>query len=189
MAGATGVIGIRLVPLLVAAGHAVTGMTRSDAKASSLVDQGAIPVVLDVFERDRLIEVVRNLRPDVIIHQLTDLPDETGRIGEFVARNTRIRREGTANLLAAAEQSDMPRFLAQSVAWQLDGAGGEAVAYLEESVLGYGGTVLRYGQLYGPDTYHPTTRPPPPRIHIDEAARRTLDALGEGPGVLELTEG
>lgn len=188
MAGATGVIGSRLVPLLVRDGHTVAGMTRSEAKALVLVEQGASPVVVDVFERDRLIEAVRSIEPEVIIHQLTDLPDKASRIGEFAARNARIRREGTANLLAAAEQADTARFLAQSVAWQLDGDGGEAVAYLEAAVLDFGGTVLRYGQLYGPGTFHEAKPPPPPRIHVDEAARRTLTALEAGPGILEITE-
>ena len=188
MAGATGVIGSRLVPLLVRDGHTVAGMTRSEAKARVLVEQGATPVVVDVFERDRLIEAVRSIEPEVIIHELTDLPDEASRIGEFAARNARIRREGTANLLAAAERSDTARFLAQSIAWQLDGDDGEAVAFLEEAVLDFGGTVLRYGQLYGSGTFHEAKPPPPPRIHVDEAARRTLTALEAGPGILEITE-
>lgn len=187
VAGATGVIGVRLVPLLVAEGHNVAGMTRSEAKAGRLVEQGASPVVVDVFERERLIEAVRDFGPEVILHQLTDLPDDVSRIGEYAAGNARIRREGTANLLAAARESDMPRFLAQSVAWQLAGDSGAAVVDLEEAVLGYGGTVLRYGQLYGPGTFH-ESRPPAPRIHVDEAARRTLAALEAGSGILEFAE-
>lgn len=188
VAGATGVIGTRVVPLLVQAGHTVAGMTRSEVKAGQLAEQGATPVVVDVFERERLIETVQAFDPDVVIHQLTDLPDDEGLIPELAARNARIRREGTANLLAAAELSETTRFLAQSVAFPLEGVGGEAVAYLEQAVLDFGGTVLRYGQWYGPDTFHETGPPPPPRIHIDEAARRTIAALEVGPGVVELTE-
>lgn len=188
VAGATGVIGNRLLPLLVGEGHAVMGMGRSEDKAPQLVEQGVTPVVMDVFERERLIEEVRNAKPDVIVHQLTDLPDDASRISEYAARNARIRREGTSNLLAAARESGTSRFLAQSVAWQLEGDGGEAVAYLEEAVLDFGGTVLRYGQLYGAGTFHEMEPPPPPRVHVDEAARRTLIALAAGPGILEITE-
>jgi len=144
-------------------------------------------MVVDVFERGQIIEAVRKVKPDVIIHQLTDLPDDPSRIGEFAAGNARIRREGTANLLAAARESDTSRFLAQSVAWQIEGRGGEAVAYLEDAVLDFGGTVLRYGQFYGPGTFHEERLPPPPRIHVEEAARRTLDALEAGQGILEIT--
>lgn len=188
VAGATGVIGSRLVPLLVAGGHEVAGMTRNAASARGLVEQGASGVVVDVFDRDRLIEAVQRFRPELIIHELTDLPDDAMHIGEFAAANARIRREGTDNLLAAATRSGTDRFLAQSVAWDLGGDSGDAVAHLEGAVLGFGGTVLRYGQLYGPGTYHEAELPPPPRIQIDEAARRTVEALDSGPGVVELTD-
>lgn len=188
VAGATGVMGTRLVPLLVDAGYTVAGMTRTGAKMKRLVQQGATPVLVDVFERDPLIEAVRSFDPDVILHQLTDLPDDAGLISELAGLNARMRREGTDNLLAAAAQSGTTRFLAQSVAFPLDGVGGEAVAYHEQAVLGFGGTVLRYGQWYGAGTFHETQPPPPPRIHIDEAARRTVAAVDAGPGILELTE-
>lgn len=188
VAGATGVIGSRLLPLLVAEGYAVTGMTRSEVKAARLVEHGVVPLVLDVFDRDRLVAAVKEIEPDVIVHELTDLPDDASRISEHAGLNARIRREGTDNLLAAARESGTSRFLAQSVAWQLDGDGGEAVAYLEEAVLDFGGTVLRYGQLYGPGTFHEAAPPPPPRVHVDEAARWTLSALEAGPGIVEITE-
>jgi nucleoside-diphosphate-sugar epimerase len=188
VAGATGVIGTRLVPLLVGEGHVVAGLTRSETRAGRLVEQGAYPIVLDVFDREQLTQAVRSFEPDVIVHQLTDLPDDISQIGEHSARNAKIRREGTDNLLAAARAAGSPRFLAQSVAWALGGAAGEAVAYLENAVLEYGGTVMRYGQLYGPGTFHVSEPPPPPRIHVDDAARRTLSAMGAGPGILEFTE-
>lgn len=82
----------------------------------------------------------------------------------------------------------MGQFLAQSVAWRLPGNGGAAVEELERSVLEADGVVLRYGQLYGPGTYYEQAPPLPPRVHIDEAARRTLEALAAPSGVLEIVE-
>ena len=77
--------------------------------------------------------------------------------------NARIRREGTRNLLAAAEAAGVDRFLVQSVAWTMSGDGGAAVAEMEQMVLAVDGVVLRYGQYYGPGTYYPTEPPPPAR--------------------------
>jgi hypothetical protein len=122
------------------------------------------------------------------MHQLTDLPDDVDRIPEFAARNNRIRTEGTRNLLAAMSASGATRFLAQSIAWTPP-AGGEAVAEHERMVLGAGGVVVRYGVFYGPGTYSGTKRlPPPPRIHIDEAARRTVSLLTAPSGVVVVAE-
>jgi nucleoside-diphosphate-sugar epimerase len=188
IAGASGVLGRRLVPLLVEAGHEVVGMTRSESKMSMLEGLGAEPVVGDVFDRDGLTAAVAASMPDLVISQVTDLPDDLERIGEYTDANARIRREGVANLLDAARQSGVGRFLGQSVAWELPGDGGRAVAYMEEAILAAGGTVLRYGQLYGPDTFHRSTPPPPPRIHVDEAALRTLSVLSAPSGIVELTE-
>ena len=106
----------------------------------------------------------------------------------FRAANARIRRQGTANLLAAARAAGATRFLAQSVAWRLDGDGGAATEELERSVLAAGGVVLRYGQFYGPGTYHEQAPPPPPRVHVDQAARRTVAALEAPTGVLTIVE-
>jgi uncharacterized protein YbjT (DUF2867 family) len=188
LAGASGVIGSRIVPLLSEAGHVVAGLTRTGAKASLLEELGAEPVVGDVFDREWIIAAVSAFQPDAVMHQLTDLPDDVTRVGEFAAANSRIRREGTPNLLRAARQSGVRQFLAQSVAWDLPGDGGRAVEEMEAAVLAAGGTVLRYGQFYGPGTFHPSEPPSPPRIHIDEAARRTLDAFETGPGIVEIVE-
>jgi nucleoside-diphosphate-sugar epimerase len=163
-------------------------MTRSESKMSMLEGLGAEPVVGDVFDRDGLTAAVAASMPDLVISQVTDLPDDLERIGEYTDANARIRREGVANLLDAARQSGVGRFLGQSVAWELPGDGGRAVAYMEEAILAAGGTVLRYGQLYGPGTFHRSTPPPPPRIHVDEAALRTLSVLSAPSGIVELTE-
>ncbi|MHB8960277.1 MAG: NAD-dependent epimerase/dehydratase family protein [Candidatus Limnocylindrales bacterium] len=177
VAGASGVIGRNLVPLLVAAGHEVAGMTRSTHKAEGLRALGATPVVCDVYNALALREAVVAFRPDVVIHQLTDLPDDVAQMAGFLSANNRIRREGTRNLLTAARAAAAPRFIAQSVAWQLPGDGGAAVQEHEGSVLAADGVVVRYGQLYGPGTFHETGRPPAPRVHVADAARRTLPAL------------
>lgn len=188
LAGATGVLGVRLVPLLVADGHTVAGMTRSPEKAASLRMLAAEPVVCDVFERRALEEAIVSFRPDVVIDELTDLPDDVSLVPRYAAANARMRREGSRNVLAAAETANASRVLAQSVAWQLAGEGGAAVAEHERSVLAAGGVVLRYGRLYGPGTYFEHEAPPSPRIHVDEAARRTVAALDAPSGVLTIVE-
>jgi uncharacterized protein YbjT (DUF2867 family) len=188
LAGASGVIGIRLTGLLTAAGHDVAGMTRSPGKAASISALGATSVVCDVFDAPALAAAVVEFHPDAVLHELTDLPDDVARIGEFGASNARIRREGTRNLLAAAHAAGVSRFLAQSVAWDLPGDAGVATAGLESAVLAAGGVVLRYGQFYGPGTYHEADLPDAPRIEIGEAARRTVAALEAPTGIVVITE-
>lgn len=188
LAGASGVIGIRLLPLLVPAGHIVAGMTRSPGKRSALRALGAEPVVCDVYDADALRAAVVAFQPDAVVHQLTDLPDDVARIPEVAARNDRMLREGTANLLAAARAAGARRILAQSIAWKLPGERGLTYRDHEQAVLDAGGVVIRYGQLYGPGTYYPTERPAPPRIGVDDAARRTVALLEAHPGIVELVE-
>ena len=187
LAGATGVIGERLVPLLVAAGHEVAGTTRSAEKCAPLRARGAAAVVCDVYDADALRDAVVSFSPDLVLHELTDLPDDASLIGEG-APNARIRREGTRNLLAAARAAGASRFVAQSVAWELEGEGGAAKAELERHVLGAGGVVVRYGRFYGPGTYHADAPPPPPRVEVDGAARRTVELLEAPSGVYEVVD-
>ena len=108
-----------MTPLLVTAGHDVTGTTRSADKAAALKEQGAQAVVVDVFDRSALRDVVVRARPDVVIHQLTDLPQvfDPERRGEALRRNARLRIEGTANLVAAAHAAGARRLIAQSIAF------------------------------------------------------------------------
>lgn len=188
VAGASGAIGRRLVPLLVAAGHEVAGMTRGAAGAQLLEGLGAIPVVCDAFDLASLTKAVESFRPAILINQLTDLPDDPARIVEHAAANSRIRREGTANVLAAADAAGGARVIAQSVAWTVPGDGGAAVSEMETMVLGAQGVVLRYGQLYGPGTYSETDVPDHPRIHVDRAAQLTAEALDRPSGSYELVE-
>jgi nucleoside-diphosphate-sugar epimerase len=187
LAGASGVIGVQLVPLLVDAGHEVLGMTRTPSKLDLVRELGAEPVLCDVFDRDALISAVDAAAAEMVMHQLTDLPDEVDQIPVFAPRNNRIRTEGTQNLLDAAQAAGVERFLAQSIAWDPP-AGGEAVKAHERIVLDFGGVVLRYGTLYGPGTYHEHDVPSPPRIHVERAARRTVELLDARTGVVVVTE-
>ena len=187
LAGASGVIGVRLVPLLVEAGHTVAGMTRTPEKTKLLEGLGAQPVVCDVFDRGTLKQAVAEFKPDLVMHQLTDLPDEAHKMADFRDRNDRMRTEGTGNLLAAAAAAGVHRFVAQSIAWIPAGAG-DIVARHERLVLDAGGVVIRYGAFYGPGTYSEDRIPPPPRIQIDEAARRTMPVLAAESSVVLITE-
>jgi nucleoside-diphosphate-sugar epimerase len=189
LAGASGVLGQRLIPRLVQAGHVVGGMTRSASKTELLDHLGAEPIICDVFDREALIQAVSGFEPDVVLNELTDLPDDVAKISEYAQLNARIRTEGNRNLIEAAQRSGSPKILAQSVAWQLpDGPDAQAVAELERSVLAEGGVVLSYGQFYGPDTYNEQQQPDEPRVHIDRAAERTVEALGEPTGVVLIVD-
>lgn len=187
LAGASGVIGVRLIPLLVSDGHQVAGMTRSPEKTETLRQLGAEPVVCDVYERDALVRVVGAFQPELVMHQLTDLPDQADQLQAFRERNNRMRTEGTGNLLVAAREAGAKRFLAQSIAWRPVG-GAAAVDEHERMVLDALGVVVRYGALYGPGTFSGDEIPPPPRIHIEEAAQRTMALLEAESGVYTLTD-
>src|SRR5512137_1413354 len=103
LAGATGAIGRRLAPLLVANGWQVVGATRSDSKVPLLRALGVEPVVVDVFDAATLKRVVDEARPEVVMHQLTDLPYalDASQMSAALVRNARLRDEGTRNLVAA----------------------------------------------------------------------------------------
>lgn len=181
VAGASGVIGLRLLPLLGGAGHVVAGMTRSAQSAGLVAGLGAEPVVCDVFDAAALSRAVAGFRADIVLHQLTDLPDDISQITEFGSRNARIRGEGTRNLIAAAAGA---KVIAQSISWELPAENARAVTgEHERQVLAAGGVVIRYGQFHGPGTYYPDQPPPPPRIHVDDAARLTLDTLAVPGGI------
>src|SRR5882724_11658535 len=119
LAGAGGAIGRRLTPLLVLMRHEVTGTTRSPDRAGSIEAMCARPVVVDVYDADALKAAVVAARPDVLIHQLTDLPSAPGTPGyeDGQKRNNRLRREGTRNLVDAAVAAGVKRVIAQSIAF------------------------------------------------------------------------
>jgi nucleoside-diphosphate-sugar epimerase len=184
VAGASGVIGVRLIPLLVAGGHTVAGMTRSPQKAHMLHELGAESVVCDVFDVDAFTGAVTQFGPDAVLHQLTDLPDRAADIPKFAEQSNYMLTEGTRNLLAAAAAAHAARVIAQSISWELPGENGRAAyAEHERAVLEADGVVIRYGQLYGPGTYYENEPPEPPRVHVDDAARQTLPALEVPLGV------
>src|SRR6266516_2642035 len=172
LAGAAGAIGRRLVPLLLRAGHDVTGTTRSAETASELARAGVVPAVLDVFDAQAVTAAIGAAKPAVVIHQLTDLPrqfDQALVVASY-AKNARIRSEGTRNLIAAAQAAAARRFIVQSIAFAY-APGGEphpesdplnladpvrsvtvtGAADMEQQVLAAGldAIVLRYGLLYG----------------------------------------
>ena len=178
VAGATGAIGRELVPRLVAAGHEVHGMTRSDAKRAMIREMGAVPVVADALDPRAVAAAVADARPDVIVHQLTAIPQTTDlrHPDRMFALTNRLRTEGTDHLLSAGQAVGVRRFVAQSNIAAYARTGGpvkteddpidatppdvlranlEALRHLEEAVLGATwteGVVLRYGWFYGPGT-------------------------------------
>jgi nucleoside-diphosphate-sugar epimerase len=189
LAGASGVIGSRLVPLLLDAGYTVGAMTRSSAKAARLASLGAEPIVCDVFDRGALTTAVRSFSPDLVLHELTDLPDAVEDLPKARLLNARIRVEGTRNLIDAMDGLDEPKIVAQSIAWTPDpGPGADAVNSLERAVLAANGVVLRYGAFYGPGTYYEGELPAAPRVHIDTAAARTVAALDARSGILTVVD-
>jgi nucleoside-diphosphate-sugar epimerase len=213
LAGAAGVIGNRMIPILHDAGHTVVGTTRSAAKAQTLRSLGVEPVVVDVFDAERLSRAMDSARPDVVIHQLTDLPKKLDPrlMGEAIVRNARIRDEGTRNLVAAANALGVRRLVAQSLAWAyapgpephaesdaLDaGAQGDrgttirGVIALEDWVLKsppLKGLVLRYGRLYGRGSHsdEPSNFVP---VHVDAAAYAAVLAIERGqPGPYNIAQ-
>ncbi len=188
IAGATGVIGVRLIPILIGAGYDIVGMTRSITKLELLRELGATPLLCDVYDRKLLLKSVLDFAPDIVMHQLTDLPDESDLIPSFVQANNRIRTEGTFNLVESVRQLPKARLIAQSVAWKLPDSGEDVVKEHEKMVLEIGGTVLRYGRFYGPGTYFVNDLPENPRIHIDEAALSTLLAINTKSGIVTISE-
>src|SRR5438105_776366 len=115
VAGATGVIGKQLVPRLVAAGHEVVGMTRSESNRRVLVDLGATPVVADALDADQVTEAVGIAQPEVLVHELTAISSvDLRRFDRDFALTNRLRTEGTDNLLSAASAVGVRRFVAQS---------------------------------------------------------------------------
>jgi nucleoside-diphosphate-sugar epimerase len=183
LAGATGVIGRSLVPALVAGGHQVTGLVRREAQIGALKAQGAEAVLTDVYDAAALTAAVIAARPDVVMHQLTDL----GR-GNFAA-NSAIRKTGTRNLVDAALAAGARRVIAQSIAWAYEGGDSpavegtpldlgapmprqatvEGVAALERIVAELPEwVVLRYGTLYGPGTWYSKGGPMDDRVRAGE---------------------
>jgi nucleoside-diphosphate-sugar epimerase len=203
VAGATGIVGRELLPLLVEAGHEVTGMTRSPEKAFQLEALGAEPMVCDAFDRAGLREALVVARPAVVVHELSDLPPvvDPYRMRRQLEPNVRLRREGTRNLVDAAAEAGAQRLVAQSMAFGYAPEGNlvkdedaplyeaaprewrpsvEAVLELERIVAAspLEGLVLRYGYLYGRGTAYASDG-----AYADLVRRRGLPLVGGGTGV------
>jgi nucleoside-diphosphate-sugar epimerase len=203
VAGATGAIGRQLVPRLVAAGHDVHGMTRSESKRAMLSQLGAVPVVADALDRDQVAEALSRARPAVIIHQLTAIGSiDTRHFARSFALTNRLRTEGTDILLSAGQAVGVQRFVAQShiTAYARTGAALKteedpydpspvkamranlvAIRHLEEAILGAQwteGVVLRYGWFYGPGTSLASDG-----NQFELVRRRKFPLIGDGGGV------
>jgi nucleoside-diphosphate-sugar epimerase len=208
VAGASGALGVQLVPELVAAGHEVVAMTRTTSKQDGLRALGARPVVADALDPDAVARVVADAEPEVIVHQLTALSGamDLRHPDRFFAATNRLRTEATDHLLAAGHAVGTQRFVAQSyAAWRYARTGGPvlteadpldpnppvaalravlaAILHLERAVMtiDWGeGLVLRYGNFYGPGT----------GISLDPDAempvlirKRRFPVIGDGGGV------
>ena len=173
VAGASGAIGTRLVPQLIERGHEVIGTSRSPENAERVRALGAQPIVLDLLDRDAVIEAVAAAQPDAIVHQATALADVkfSRNLDRTFAPTNRLRTEGTDALVAAARAADVRRFVAQSFAsFRYAREGGPvkteddpldptpvsttretnaAMRYLDQAVMDAGGIALRYGGFYG----------------------------------------
>ncbi|GAA2468681.1 NAD-dependent epimerase/dehydratase family protein [Winogradskya humida] len=218
LAGGSGVVGRALIPMLVADGHDVSATTRSAAKIELLRELGARAVPLDVFDRDAVQVAFEQVRPDAVIHQLTDLT------GGDPASNAHLRRVGTRHLVGAAQRAGVRRVVAQSISWvyrpgttpaveddplDTDSAAPRrttiaGVRALETAVLGCReGVVLRYGQLYGPGTWYardgrfgraartgtlPTSATVTSFVHVDDAARAASQALTWPRGIWNIVD-
>jgi nucleoside-diphosphate-sugar epimerase len=204
LAGATGAVGTRLVPQLVAAGHHVVGTTRHPDRADRLRAAGAEPAVLDPLDAAAVQAAVAAAAPDVVVHQLTALA-AVGNLRRFdreFAATNRLRTEGTDLLLAAARAAGVRRVVAQSFGgWPYARQGGPvkdeddpldpapapqaartlaAIRHLEAAVTGYGeGLALRYGGFYGPGT----SLGPDGGAHVDAVRRRRFPIVGDGGAV------
>jgi nucleoside-diphosphate-sugar epimerase len=200
VAGATGAIGRRLVPLLVEQGHEVTATTRSRHKAGELAALGARPVVVDGLDGEGVTRAVADARPDAIVHQMSALAGKPNlrRFDRWFALTNELRTKGTENLLAAARAAEVPRLVAQSyTGWTNPRTGGpvkteadgldpeplpaqrqtfEAIRFLERIVpeAELEGIVLRYGNFYGPGASEPL---------VELIRKRRFPLIGDGSGV------
>lgn len=218
LAGATGAIGRRLLPRLMSAGHSVAAMTRSPIKAGQLQAVGVRAVVLDAFDREGLALTLERERPEVVMHQLTDLSAR-----DFQA-NSRLRIAGTRNLVDAARAAGVKRMIAQSLASAYAPGVGparedepldlqtppprgrmvEGVAALERAVAEMPlGVILRYGFLYGPGTWYArggwaeqqmyrgelkAGRGVASFVHVDDAAEAAMLALQWAAGPVNIVD-
>jgi len=211
VAGASGAIGRPLVAMLVAAGHRVTGTSRSAAGAATITAAGADGVIVDVLDAVAVLDAMQWADPDVVIYQVTDLATRPGEelTDERLAANAHVRKVGSRNVVEATAAVEARRLIAQSIAWlYLPGPEPHTeddpiappppavIAPTRQAVIDlervtttdprFEGVVLRYGRLYGPGTWEsePDT---PPTVHVEAAARAALLAVDRGePGIYSI---
>lgn len=201
IAGASGVIGKPLCAMLIQDGWKVYGTTRSDNKVELLKQMGVEPILVDVYDYDTLEKVLCDIKPDVLYHQLTDLPDGLNpeKMEEALVSNAKLRIEGTSNLVKASMQAGIKKMIAQSIAFVYEpgelphteesallnfedpvyGTTSKAVASLEEQVLNapFIGIILRNGLFYGPETGFDEPVGFVPSVHVEAAAHAAILAL------------
>jgi nucleoside-diphosphate-sugar epimerase len=202
VAGATGAVGLPLVRSLCTLGHEVTGLTRGGPGVDRLRELGASVSTADAFDRQAVRDAIASARPDVVIDQLTWLPANPADIINSMPNDTRLHKEGGANLLAAAEELGVGRYIFQSRGFYLDAPAGRladetarlrydapgpigestrVMGAFEDQVLGstaLHGVVLRYGFFYGPGTWY---RPDGAIAEQHRNGQATI--IGEGNGV------
>jgi nucleoside-diphosphate-sugar epimerase len=197
VAGASGAIGSRLVPQLIAHGHEVIGTFRSAGNAQRLRALGAEPVALDLLDARAVRKAVLEAEPQAIVHQATALAN--ARFGRSLDRTfgptNRLRTEGTDALIAAAREAGVHRFVAQSFAsYRYAREGGPvktendpldprppasaretnaAMRYLDQAVTDAGGLALRYGGFYGASNDG----------LVGPVRKRQLPIVGDGGGI------
>jgi nucleoside-diphosphate-sugar epimerase len=202
LAGASGAVGRPLTRQLIAAGHEVVGISRSQANAERLRTAGAAAVMADVMDRESLLAGVRGVRADAVVHELTALG--TTKMWQAMRGTNALRTTGTAHLIAAARAVGAHRFLTQSIVLGygyrdhgphviseddpfgepqhgLFAAGMAAIRSTEEQVFSAGemeGIALRYGAFYGQDTVT--------RMITNLVGRRRLPVPSSGGGFATL---
>ncbi|HEX3618583.1 MAG TPA: NAD(P)-dependent oxidoreductase [Solirubrobacteraceae bacterium] len=191
VAGGTGVIGRRVVPALIAAGHELVVLARNPQRAAGAAALGAQIVQGDALDAGTVKQLVAGAAPDLIMHQLTDLSERS------TQANARLRLDGTRNLFDAALAADVGAIVLQSIAWAYAAGSGPAtehepldlattdpqrrftvaaIAIMEDTAAEIDRCVLlRNGLFYGPDSWYA------PGAAMAEAAH--AGALRRGPDI------
>ncbi|OBZ19442.1 dTDP-glucose 4,6-dehydratase [Bacillus sp. FJAT-27264] len=218
VAGSTGVIGRILLPKLVKAGHEVIGMTHNPEQQKKIEALGAKSIIADAFDREGMIKALGEIQPEVVIHQLTSLSNWSS------ADNARIRIEGTRNLVDAAKQAGVKKIIAQSISWAYEPGDSPATEEVSldiqapsprittiDGIIALEGAVaeipdyviLRYGTLYGQDTWYdirgvmaekarnselPATNGVSSFVHVEDAAEAAFLALNWQAGTLNIVD-
>jgi nucleoside-diphosphate-sugar epimerase len=204
VAGATGVIGRHLTPLLVSVGHEVFGLTRPNAPHGRVEDLGGTSIEGDLLDDESVLAATRNVRPDAVVHMATAIARDLNprKMSEEFAVTNRLRTEGTRNLLRAAADVGTQRIIAQSVAFGYEPGAGladetappfrnpsrdfaplqQALIDLERQTIAAGGLALRFGHLYGPGTSFAADGPVTQRAKAGK-----MPLIGGGTAVFSFT--